>query len=326
MRRIYVRAEVVTLALLAGCSGGNVQNVTPQSAPPAVHGIAAPASATRGIYVGLSESGPGPAILGYAAHNRKNRPPVCTAMPGAGADDVAVDSDGDVMIATGGGEEIFVLQGPSMCGPLLGKINVNGIPVDVASADAANGEIVVGNLESNSGFGDVAVCSLSGGCPTALVNSSVVAVYGVALAKNGDCWASATGISRSQPTVLVYFKRCSGSGQLATGFKNEFPGGLDIDKQGNLLSIDGDAGQFFVYRGCRPDCTLIGGPFAAEGGAYYGHLNRNSTEFVAADYQYEQIDIYKYAPTKITYEYSFNNGLAPSSTIIGAAYAPRSRE
>lgn len=324
MRRIYIRAEVVTLALLAGCSGGNVQGVTPQAAPHAVHGIAAPASATRGIYAGLANAGQGPAILGYTTRNRKNKPPVCTAMPGGGAEDIAVDNNGNVMIATGGGEEVMVLQGPGMCGPPLGQIYTNGITFDVASADAANGTIVVGNVYGNSGVGDVVVCSLSAGCTAALVNPSVVSLFGVALAKNGDCWASAEGFG-TPSTMLVYFKHCSGSGQLATGFKNASAGGLDIDKHGNLVSVDAGT-QIWVYKGCNPGCTLIGGPFAEQGGAYYGHLDRNSSEFAAADYQYGQIDIYKYAPTKITYEYSFNNGLSASSDLIGAAYAPRSKE
>ena len=80
-----------------------------------------------------------------------------------------------------------------------------------------------------------------------------------------------------------------------------------------------------VYSGCKPKCKKIGGPFSLQGTSLYGHLNEDSSRFAAADYQYGQIDIYKYAPTNIAYMYSFNNGLS-SGERMGAAYNPRSKE
>lgn len=326
MRPISFRWHVTIVALLAGCSGGAVPAVAPQQAAPAVHGIAAPASATRGIYVGLGSPGQGAAIYGYRANNKKNKPPMCTSSYGIGADDIAVDRSGNLMIATGSAGQVWILQGPGMCGPLLGKINTNGLPFDVAGADAQNGKIVVGNLYSDTtGFGNVVVCTLSAGCTRTLTNYSIGGVLGVALAKNGDCWASAVARGGSK-VVLVYFNKCSGSGQVTNGFTNTYPGGLDIDKHGNLVAIDPASRTFSIFKGCRPGCTLIGGPFTAEGDTYYGHLNKDATQFVAADYQYAQIDVYKYTPTKMTYEYSFNNGLSVSSEVLGAAYNPRSKE
>jgi hypothetical protein len=82
----------------------------------------------------------------------------------------------------------------------------------------------------------------------------------------------------------------------------------------------------YVYSGCKPACKAIGGPFPLKGTAVYGHLNEDSTSFAAADYQYGQVDVYRYSPTAITYRYSFNNGISVNSGIVGAAYNPRSRE
>jgi hypothetical protein len=62
-----------------------------------------------------------------------------------------------------------------------------------------------------------------------------------------------------------------------------------------------------------------------QGASMYGHLNEDSSRFATADYQYGQIDIYKYAPMGITYTYSFDNGLSAGARM-GAAYNPRSRE
>ena len=77
-----------------------------------------------------------------------------------------------------------------------------------------------------------------------------------------------------------------------------------------------------VYKGCDPKCTLLGGPFALSGNTIFGHLNERSTEFVGADYQYGEIDVYKYAPTRLTYLYSFNNGLDAGDDVEGAAFNP----
>jgi hypothetical protein len=61
------------------------------------------------------------------------------------------------------------------------------------------------------------------------------------------------------------------------------------------------------------------------GEATDGHLNKDGSQLVTADYQYGQIDVYKYKPTVLTYLYSFNNGLSVSSGLVGAAYNPSSQ-
>lgn len=318
--------KVAALVLLSGCAPASLSTTPPALGPaPAagpVHGVAAPTRARRGIYVGL---GGGTSILGYAGDNRRNRAPSCADGPGE-TDDIAVDANQD-LVALVGNSEIIIYGGPQMCGNIAGKIDTNTFALDVASADALNGEIVIANVYDNP-LGGVGICTLSAGCTRELSNPNLAGAFGVALAKDGDCWASGRG-SESR-AVLVYFKRCAGSGEVATGFRTQYPGGLDIDKDGNLVSVDtgntGGGTGFWVYKGCKPACTLLGGKFYAEGGTEFGHLNADSTQYAGADYQYGQVDVYKYSPTKMTYEYSFNNGMSVNDEVIGAAFVPRSRE
>jgi hypothetical protein len=154
-------------------------------------------------------------------------------------------------------------------------------------------------------------------------------VEGVALANNGDCWASSQQYHYSG-AVLTYFKGCSESGESATGFENAEAGGLDIDKNGNLVAISSStsssASAVYVYSGCRPRCKLVGGPFSLHGEVESGHLDEDSSRLAAADYEYGQVDIYKFTPRSVTYLYSFNNGMSTSANVTGAAYNPRSKQ
>jgi hypothetical protein len=73
-------ATLAACALLAGCGGSQPPGAMPQSSSitaHAVHGIPAPASATRGIYVGFALA-TGENVLGYPQTNRKNKGPICT--------------------------------------------------------------------------------------------------------------------------------------------------------------------------------------------------------------------------------------------------------
>jgi len=95
-------------------------------------------------------------------------------------------------------------------------------------------------------------------------------VYSVAVAKNGDCWASSEQAESmgSGGAVLTYFKDCSGSGQTATGYQNAYAGGLDIDVNGNLVSISATTPAVYVYSACNP----LARPSAARSRSTGGHL------------------------------------------------------
>jgi len=196
-----------------------------------------------------------------------------------------------------------------------------GQPSDAASSDAQHGKIVVANVSGKSGAGSVSVCTLAHGCTTNLRNSNIYEVDAVALANSGDCWASARDIAGS--ALLIYFRGCTGSGRTATHFQKVYPGGLDIDKNGNLISISEFDKRLYVYHGCNPSCRLVGGPFALQGTPFYGHVNKPSTLFAVGDPEHEQVDMYSYAPSSITYKYSFDEGLGPSNDVEGVAFNPR---
>ena len=265
-------------------------------------------------------------VYGYDGNDRSNSPPVCSIGPAAASYDVAVDRKGDVLFVDRSAQNtssIIVYAGPGLCGPELGSIaDPYGLIVDVASRDAQSGKIVVANYSGlSSANGNLSVCTLSGGC-TLELNQGAHWVTGVALASNGDCWAAA-----QYPRTLTYFAHCRRPGVTATGFQGRYPSGLDIDDNGNLVAVETLAhhhtGAIYIYSGCNPACTLVGGPFALQGGALYGHLDASSKRFVAADLQYRQLDVYSYSTSGITYEYSISNGL---SDVWGAAFSPSSKE
>lgn len=265
-------------------------------------------------------------IWGFPIANKDNRKAMCVVTHVLGANGIAVDASGNLIDPDGGTDTVIVFKGGKMCGPKLGEVkDPYGQPSDAASADAVNGTIVIANItDKNKTPGSVTRCTLAHGCKTNLKSSNMVEVAGVALAKNGDCWASATN-SKGTAT-LTYFKGCLAPGKRASGYRNAYYGGLDIDNQGNLVSLSYSDAKLYVYKGCNPKCTLVGGPFAMKGEATFGHVNAASTKLVTGDYQYGQIDVYNYSPHKVRFAYSFNRGFSPSELVEGAAFNPRSTE
>ncbi|MGA7355799.1 MAG: hypothetical protein WBW76_10255, partial [Candidatus Cybelea sp.] len=132
------------------------------------------------------------------------------------------------------------------------------------------------------------------------------------------------------PPTMTYWKGCSGSGEAVTGYQNKAYGSISIDSHGYLVSLDLGSyyqdSQLWVYKGCNPNCTLVGGPFPLHGREVYGGLNQKSdsygvTEYRGASYPYTLTDIYKYSPTRVTYKYSFRNFLGGDSPE-GFAFNP----
>jgi hypothetical protein len=323
----YALSSCVAAAMLAGC-GGSQPPIGARGAQRPVFGVPAPDSAKSGLYISEYNSRSDAVVLGYPTNDRRNDPPTCSeSTPYASS--IAVDTKGNLIVPKGF-DEVTVFKGPGMCGPKLASFGLGewgGDAVDVASTNAADGMIAVAAIQDGSGAGSIEICRIKGGCTANLGNPDMNFVFAVAVSKSGDCWAaSKQGPSKGYKAVLTYFQGCAGSGQTATHYKNPDTGGLDIDKSGNLVSISYSTPAVFIYSGCKPACKLIGGPFQLKGTAVYGHLNEDSTRFATADYQYGQVDVYRYSPTAITYRYSFNNGISVSSGIVGAAYNPRSKE
>jgi hypothetical protein len=309
----------VAAAMVAGCG-----SQPPIGAPGAMAQRAAIVALTSGIYAGENQSS-GSDVFGYPSNNRKNRGPICSenSQP---TYDLGVDDRGNLIVPNPS-DTVTVFKGPGMCGQKLGTLQTMDYPVDVTSSNAASGTIAVGIvLDGGSGDGSIQLCTLKKGCYANLTDGTQMDfVVAVAMSKKGDCWASS-----AVPTALTYFKGCSAAAQSATGYENSDAGGLDIDDNGNLVSISCSEVScstpvLYVYSGCNPKCKKVGGPFPLQGASWYGHLNATSTRFAAADYEYGRIDVYRYAPTGLTYLYSFGDGLSAGGHI-GVAYTPRSKE
>ena len=267
-------------------------------------------------------------IYAYQRGNTGNNPPTCTIGNVLFPNDIASDTRGDVIDPDGGSKTIQIFKGSGKCGSLIGTINdPYGQPVDASSQNAQNKTIAVANIFSTfQGGGTISLCTMKQGCTSNLTNPNMYEVIGVAMSRQGDCWA--TSYDHGGTAHLTYFQGCSGSGQSATGWANGYPGGLDIDKAGNIVSLDPYNSQVYVYSGCNPACSIVGGPFPLQGQAVYGHLNRQNMALATADFQYGQVDVYRYHTWQklqnIKYLYSFNNGLNANDEVLGAAFAPRS--
>lgn len=340
------------LILMAGCNGGtssSSSSLPTGGLSPSAHGIAINAIAPRfmpkvhvpmrgkratpanekGIYVSTFF---GTAVYGFPKNNSGNAPSTCSVPVGGDVNDFATDNSGNLVVPDGLNRAIDVFQGPQMCGTELGTVaDSYGQPASASAVNAATGTIVVGNIFDNSGApGSVSVCTLSGGCTANLTNSAMYEVAGVALAPNGDCWASA--ISSASVSSLIYFQGCTGSGVVATGYTNPYYGGVDIDNKGNLVTMSLFGASFSlpslvnVYSGCNPACTLLSST-KLQGESIFGHVGKQNERFVTTDISSSDVEVYKYASSGLSLLYSFTGGL-PCATdeCESAAYSPSSQK
>src|SRR5690242_2413919 len=219
-----------TVALLAGCSGGNLASTNPSTSsttagsqsrmhrhhekpqweyPASVYGKAdvrfmrpgfvfgrpgPAASGKGGIYAGEFY---GTSVFGYQRKNTSNNPPECTIGGVSYVNGMAVDGVGNLIEPDGGTRSVNIFQGPGMCGSLAGNIaDPYGQPSDASSPDAINGKIAVGNIfDNSSASGSISICTLAGGCTDNLMNAAMYKVAGVAMDNSGNCWASAEDVS-----------------------------------------------------------------------------------------------------------------------------------
>jgi hypothetical protein len=347
----------VAAALLAGCSGGSGSSPSsstggamPQGIRGAhgrqivstipkwlahnrpIHQIKAPGSAVKGIATALFF---GDDYFVYPKNNSANGPAVCTA-GATNVNDLASDSSGNLMVPNA--FDGIAVYGPpfssSSCGTLLGTISDSEQASDAAAINATTGTIVVGNIEGGSTAG-VATCTLASLSCTFLDAPDMEELAGVAMDKEGNCYADA--FNSSGTVGLWVFAGCTGTGtQLGAsqGFNEPYYGGIDIDNKGNLVAIALLNSSFetpsliTVYSGCATGtCTVVGGPFKANGTAEYvfGHVGRQNERFVAGNV-FTGIDVYAYGRTSLTYMYSFSNGLnCASDECEAAAYMPNAQ-
>lgn len=351
--RVFTSALCTTMAigLLAGCAGNiGSNNTSPlgisaqtRSAPISVFDDATPprlVSVLHSLVPDAKRKRPktgtyvsefyGPDLLAYRINNEKDKKPICTVKGVADVNGVGIDGKGNLMEPDGGTATLNIYQGPTICGKLAGSIpDPYGQPADASSPDALTGTIVVSDLADGTLPGNIAICTLSAGCTTELTNHNIYHAGGVAMSNSGDCWVDAktalTG-GGNYGADLIYFKGCAGTGRSAKGFKSTYYGSIDIDNSGNLVIIDDMAEDVYVYKGCDPNCKVVGGPFALKGESFFGALNKSNTQYTAVDRTDAVVDVYSYSPTKIKFLYSYDNGLAESLLPDGVAVSPRSQQ
>jgi len=335
---LFATVAVVGFFIL-GCTGAGAAqtgNIAPQkskpasvvpearwqkgSIVPALHGIPAPPPWKNNIYA--SEFLVDTTVHGYTS-------PSCPVPGVASVNDIATDTQGNLIVPNAfAGVNLY--QGPNMCGPLLATFSdTYGQASDAAAINATVGVIVVANILGPS---FVVVCTTATISCTQLTPAApgFGEVYGVAMALNGDCWATGYNAAFTAPQI-AYWAGCIGPGVIATGFLNSSPGGLDIDKHHNLVSSNYDVNgsstsHLRVYAGCNPTCTAVAYNVLTNGEAVFGHLNNDSKRFVVGNFQYGQIDIYSYTPATLSYKYSFKGGLTTADLVEGAAYKPASQQ
>ena len=334
-------AHVLTAALLTGAlMGCSSEYGVPQTAPTTVLPVELRSSeilakthadanlprvntATFGIYATSYDMS---VLYGYPFNDRSNGPPVCTVGSLTYPGDIAVDRKGDLLVVNGD-NTIRVYKGPGLCGAELGSIAdpFGYIFADVASRD---GQTIVASYDYGpTGQNGVAVCTLSGGCTRHLHAPGSTFTDGVAVAPNGDCWASGT-VKGTVTAYLAYFAHCQHNGVATTGFQNTSPSTLDIDANGNLVATDASySSSLYIYSGCNPACTLVGGPFQLKGTGVLtqGRLDANSHKFIAPDSP-GKVNVYSYSTSGLKYLYSFSNGLTHGYDSPVAAFSPNSKE
>ena len=289
----------------------------------------APALLKNGVYVAAYFANE---ILAYDYFTQKdNRPPVCE-IPGKYVVNVATDKVGRLIDPDGGSRSVTVFGGPAVCGAQLGKFaDSYGQPSDAATHDAASDTIYVANLQAtNQQYGNVSVCTLAHGCTRVLGNPAIAGqLFAVAEDRAGNVYASGYAQASGSGASLVLWKGGTGKGAVMHAYRNVWPGGLDFDTNGNLLAVDTFAnktGALWVYSGCPAACTAHG-PFALKGESVYGKVNAAGTIFEAADFEYGQVDVYRYNGTRgITYLYSFNDGLDSGADVEGIAIDPAAED
>lgn len=345
--RLLISAISATIAigLTAGCAGNtsgpsaSIPNVGAQyrahsvwddQAPPRVvsvlHSLVLPDKAKKlpkaGVYVTQFY---GSDILGFAAVNKGNKPAICTVSGVTSVNDVGVDGAGNLMEPDGGTATLNIFQGPTMCGKNVGSISDSyGQPADASSANAMTGKIAVSNLESGTLPGSLTICTLAGGCTVQLTNSNIYHAGGVVMSPSGNCYLNVK-TSSAGGADLLYFKKCAGKGVVASGFKSTYYGGMDMDNSGNLVVIDDMAENVYIYKGCNPKCTVVGGPFALKGESFFGKLSQDNSTFTAVDRTDAVVDVYTYSTKALKFSYSYTNGLEASETPDGVGVLPRSK-
>lgn len=180
------------------------------------------------------------------------------------------DNQGNLYVANDAGNNVTEY---SPAGSLIFTYSAKQIdPVDVSTDKNRNVYV--------ADFGDAAASVvlkysqgsnlLSAGCGTGLANE------GVAVDKSGNVFVSGNNPSTGTGVLLEYAGGLSGCASTTLGVTLGFAGGLQIDRHGNLLACDQDAGVDII----PPPYTAIGSTISSS--CFHHALNkRQNLIFIA---------------------------------------------
>jgi sugar lactone lactonase YvrE len=154
-----------------------------------------------------------------------------------------------------------------------------------------------------------------GGTPTReLSYPPITSAIGVAVDSHHNLFWSNTDSAVGQ---IIEFPDGKAPGKIlqATRIGKDSPGGVMVDKSGNLLFIDQTASTIEVYASPYTAPAFLTLPL--KGWEVYCAFGRHETRFYCLDYEYGSVDAYTYPVGK--YLYSYSNGIDKSDSPVGIA-------
>ena len=277
----------------------------------------APAAQRATVYVSQFNR---PAVLDFPSRDRKNRPPLCRVSVPTAVNGIGLDASGNLWAPVGGDNSGTVDVFAPDCGAQLSSFQVsNGQPAGVAF-DAAGDAYVLNIIDAN-GNGNINVYAPGSTQPkTILADAKAFRFFDETIDASDDVFVSwADPLNKGH---LDEFAAASNP-PIALPFQYGFPGGVALDRKGNLLVADNDALRVNVL---APPYT--GNPFASfplEGASVPCRFGQKARLLYCSDYAASSVDVYRYdaaAPGSTKYLYSFDNGIAHGADNAGIAIAP----
>ena len=270
----------------------------------------APPAVRAEVYVTQANGAADGVVFAYGAQNKSDRPPQC-AVTGQKFDhsQIATDASGNLYSPNLETGAINVYR--PHCGSLIASVtDPYGADIDVA---------VYGPTFYGVGYTHVAVCSTSG-CTSELTDRSIRQLETAAVDSGGNVWASYYDLKGA--TSLIVWPHGAMPGKRVKGYVNpNTPGDLEFDAAGRLLSLQTLFTHLYVYHCVASAATCKNTRIVnLHGGTLFGTLNAKNTDYQAADYSANAVDVYAYPSFK--YEYSYSNGLMSGYSVQGIAQAP----
>lgn len=251
-------------------------------------------------------------VNAYQTGNRENGGPVCEVGPVRFAEGITVDGSGTLYVVTHFQRSIGVATFAPNCGK-AGPTYVfpHGGPDD----PAVDGKTLYVTEPSDR----INVYDLSRRRYPIRKLSHPAVAEGIGLAVDSHhnlFWATLAHAWMEGQVIEFSGGKMPGKLLKATRIGTDFPGGLLFDRDDNLLLVDQTAREVFIY--ASPYDAPAFQSIPLKGAGAFCALDAKQTHLYCLDYQYGEVDAYRYPDG--AYLYSYNTGIGYSP--IGIAIAP----